>query len=235
MVHSRLNPEPCVLAKILTSLMTWLRHFGSRSGVFRVVWVQTRHFGGLCHPVSAVRMESSTMQSSQRQERKRAGGQGAPCFVNLKSGCRIPGHLTRGGAGCLPLPLKLICWSLGTTYILEPCPLPGFSEGRDTPLGSFLGMFFSPTNLRAQKMHLAGFLLLLLAGRLVLSQGQLHPKHYGQGHAHRPHQAPGTGEGFSSLKITPGITTFALGFHHLMASQVPGGSIFFSILSISAD
>lgn len=83
-------------------------------------------------------------------------------------------------------------------------------------------------------MHLAGFLLLLLAGRLVLSQGQLHPKHYGQGHAHRPHP-PGTGEGFSSLKITPGITTFALGFHHLMASQVPGGSIFFSILSISAD
>lgn len=95
-------------------------------------------------------------------------------------------------------------------------------------------MFFSPTNLRAQKMHLAGFLLLFLAGRLVLSQGQLHPKHYGQGHAHLPHQAPGTGEGFSSLKINPGNTTFALRFHHLLASQAPEGSIF-SPLSISAD
>ncbi|KAB0368999.1 hypothetical protein FD755_019004 [Muntiacus reevesi] len=74
-------------------------------------------------------------------------------------------------------------------------------------------------------MHLAVFLLLLLAGRLVLFQGQLHPKYYGQGHVHHPHQAPGTGEGFSSLKITPGITTFALGFHHLMASQAPGGTM----------
>ncbi|KAB0347560.1 hypothetical protein FD754_012417 [Muntiacus muntjak] len=74
-------------------------------------------------------------------------------------------------------------------------------------------------------MHLAVFLLLLLAGRLVLFQGQLHPKHYGQGHAHHLHQAPGTGEGFSGLKITPGIITFALSFHHLMASQAPGGTM----------
>lgn len=146
----------------------------------------------------------------------------------------MPGHLTRGGAGCLLVPLKLVCRSRGTTFILGPCPLPAFPEGWDVPLGSFLGVFFPPTNLRAQKMHLASFLLLLLAGRLVLSQGQLHSMHYGQGHAHHPRQAPGTSKGFSSLKITPGNTTFALCFHHLLASQAPGGSIF-APLSISSD
>ncbi|KAB0394700.1 hypothetical protein E2I00_001031, partial [Balaenoptera physalus] len=87
--------------------------------------------------------------------------------------------------------------------------------------------------LRAQKMHLADRLLLLLAGLLFLSQGQRHPEHHGQGHIHCPHQeAPGTGEGSPSLKVTAGNTAFALRFYHLMASQ-PYGSNVFSPLSIS--
>ncbi|KAM9091907.1 LOW QUALITY PROTEIN: kallistatin [Megaptera novaeangliae] len=82
-------------------------------------------------------------------------------------------------------------------------------------------------------MHLADCLLLLLAGLLFLSQGQRHPEHHGQGHIHCPHQeAPGTGEGSPSLKVTAGNTAFALRFYHLMASQ-PYGSNVFSLLSIS--
>uniref|UniRef100_A0A8D1SVR6 Serpin domain-containing protein n=1 Tax=Sus scrofa TaxID=9823 RepID=A0A8D1SVR6_PIG len=82
-------------------------------------------------------------------------------------------------------------------------------------------------------MHLADCLLLLLAGLLALSQGQLHSEH--QGHSHHPHQeAPGTGKGSLSLRISPGNTVFALHFYHLMVSQTPGSNIFFSPLSISA-
>uniref|UniRef100_A0A8D1I6K5 Serpin domain-containing protein n=1 Tax=Sus scrofa TaxID=9823 RepID=A0A8D1I6K5_PIG len=82
-------------------------------------------------------------------------------------------------------------------------------------------------------MHLADCLLLLLAGLLALSQGRQHSEH--QGHSHHPHQeAPGTGKGFLSLRISPGNTVFALHFYHLMVSQTPGSNIFFSPLSISA-
>ena len=116
---------------------------------------------------------------------------------------------------------------------LGPCLLPGTSVGLGILLGSFLGTFFPPVDLRAQKMHLANRLLLLLAGLLFLSQGQRHPEHHGQGHIHCPHQeAPGTGEGSPSLKVTAGNTAFALRFYHLMASQ-PYGSNVFSPLSIS--
>lgn len=82
-------------------------------------------------------------------------------------------------------------------------------------------------------MHLADCLLLLLAGLLALSQGRQHSEH--QGHSHHPHQeAPGTGKGSLSLRISPGNTVFALHFYHLMVSQTPGSNIFFSPLSISA-
>lgn len=94
-------------------------------------------------------------------------------------------------------------------------------------------MFFPPRDLSAPNMHLADCLLLLLAGLLALSQGQLHSEH--QGHSHHPHQeAPGTGKGSLSLRISPGNTVFALHFYHLMVSQTPGSNIFFSPLSISA-
>ncbi|XP_057588403.1 kallistatin [Hippopotamus amphibius kiboko] len=84
-------------------------------------------------------------------------------------------------------------------------------------------------------MYLAHCLLLLLAGLLVLSQGQLHPELHGQRHTHRPHQeAPGTAEGSPSLKVTAGNTAFALRFYHLLASQPYGDNIFFSPLSISS-
>ncbi|XP_043412877.1 kallistatin [Prionailurus bengalensis] len=90
--------------------------------------------------------------------------------------------------------------------------------------------------LTAQKMHLASHLLLLLAGLLVASHGQLLPEHNSQGHMGSPHpEAPSTGEGSPSLKIAPGNTVFALRFYHLMASQSPGSNIFFSPLSISAS
>ncbi|XP_003928877.1 kallistatin [Saimiri boliviensis] len=84
-------------------------------------------------------------------------------------------------------------------------------------------------------MHLIDCLLLLMAGLLALSHGQLTFGHDGDScTSSSQQQILETDEGSPSLKITPANADFAFRFYHLIASETPGKNIFFSPLSISA-
>lgn len=106
---------------------------------------------------------------------KEMGWWAKSCFVNLKPCYSVVApHTWRYWVFATPLPahlqeLRVSLRSLGT------CLLPGISVGLGILLGSFLGTFFPPVDLRAQKVQLTDCLLLRLAGLLVLSRGQRHP------------------------------------------------------------